>query len=147
MQSWKRGYPIHSLWWDAYNYFVSSDNQQLTQKVLSSLTYENRPEQLETSVSRELYGEHIQGSVSRMEKFNSCPFSHFASHGLKLRERQFFKLEAPDIGQMFHSALKLISDRLHHLKLDWKELTKDQCERLSNDAVEQLAPRLQKKSY
>ncbi|MFD2216292.1 helicase-exonuclease AddAB subunit AddB [Metabacillus endolithicus] len=144
LQSWKRGYPIHSLWWDAYNYFVSSDNQQLTQKVLSSLTYENKPEQLETSVSRELYGEHIQGSVSRMEKFNSCPFSHFASHGLKLRERQFFKLEAPDIGQMFHSALKLISDRLHQLKLDWKELTKDQCERLSNDAVEQLAPRLQK---
>ncbi len=144
LQSWKRGYPIHPLWWDAYNYFVASENQQITKRVLSSLTYENKPEKLDTTISRELYGEHIQGSVSRMEKFNSCPFSHFASHGLKLRERQFFKLEAPDIGQMFHSALKLISDRLQQLKLDWKELTKEQCERLSNDAVERLAPRLQK---
>ncbi|MGM7719472.1 helicase-exonuclease AddAB subunit AddB [Metabacillus sp. Hm71] len=144
LQSWKRGYPIHPIWWDAYNYFITSDNRQLTKRVLSSLTYQNKPEQLETSISRELYGEHIQGSVSRMEKFNSCPFSHFASHGLKLKERQFFKLEAPDIGQMFHSSLKLISDRLQQLNLDWRELTKEQCERLSNDAVDRLAPRLQR---
>ncbi|KKI93556.1 ATP-dependent helicase [Bacillus sp. SA1-12] len=144
LQSWKRGYPINPIWWDAYNYFITSENHQLTKRVLSSLTYQNKPEQLETSISRELYGEHIQGSVSRMEKFNSCPFSHFASHGLKLRERQFFKLEAPDIGQMFHSSLKLISDRLQQLNLDWRELTKEQCERLSNDAVDRLAPRLQR---
>jgi ATP-dependent helicase/nuclease subunit B len=144
LQTWKRGYPIHSIWWDAYNYFIESENQLLTKRVLSSLSYQNKPEQLETSISRELYGEHIQGSVSRMEQFNSCPFSHFATHGLKLRERQYFKLEAPDIGQMFHSALKFISDRLQQLNIDWKELTKDQCERLSNDAVEKLAPRLQR---
>lgn len=144
LQSWKRGYSIHPLWWDAYNYFLNSETKQMTKRVLSSLSYENKSKQLKPGISRELYGEHIQGSVSRMEKFNSCPFSHFASHGLKLRERQFFKLEAPDIGQMFHSALKLISDRLQQLKLDWKELSKDQCERLSNDAVERLAPRLQK---
>ncbi|WP_299091840.1 helicase-exonuclease AddAB subunit AddB [uncultured Metabacillus sp.] len=144
LQSWKRGYPIHPIWWDAYNYFITSEDRQLTKRVLSSLTYQNKPEQLETSISRELYGEHIQGSVSRMEKFNSCPFSHFATHGLKLKERQFFKLEAPDIGQMFHSSLKLISDRLQQLNLDWRELTKEQCERLSNDAVDRLAPRLQR---
>ncbi|MDQ0224220.1 helicase-exonuclease AddAB subunit AddB [Metabacillus niabensis] len=144
LQLWKRGYPIESIWWDAYNYFIDSKNQQITKKVLSSLTYQNAPKQLETSVSRELYGEHIQGSVSRMEQFNSCPFSHFASHGLKLRERQLFKLEAPDIGQLFHSALKLISDKIQQLNLDWKGLTKEQCDRLSNDAVEKLAPRLQR---
>lgn len=144
LQSWKRGYPIHPIWWDTYNHFISSENKLLTKRVLSSLLYQNKPKQLETSVSRELYGEHIQGSVSRMEQFNSCAFSHFSTHGLKLRERQFFKLEAPDIGQMFHSALKMISDQLQHLHLDWRELTKDQCERFSNDAVEKLAPRLQK---
>ncbi|APH05978.1 helicase-exonuclease AddAB subunit AddB [Bacillus weihaiensis] len=144
LQSWKKGYPINPIWWDAYNYFVTSYNQAITKKVLSSLSYENKTEQLDRGVSRELYGEHIQGSVSRMEQFNSCPFSHFASHGLKLKERQFFKLEAPDIGQMFHSALKLISDRLQQLNMDWKELSKDKCDRLSFDAVEKLAPRLQK---
>ncbi|WP_226670020.1 helicase-exonuclease AddAB subunit AddB [Metabacillus litoralis] len=144
LQAWKRGYPIQPIWWDAYNHFVLSETKNITQRVLSSLSYENKPKKLDTAVSRELYSDHIQGSVSRMEQFNSCPFSHFASHGLKLKERQFFKLEAPDIGQMFHSALKLISDRLQQLNIDWQQLTKDQCDRLSNDAVEKLAPRLQK---
>lgn len=144
LQAWKRGYPVSSIWWDSYNYFMSSDEKEKVARVLSSLYYENKTRNLTSDTSRKLYGKHIQGSVSRMEQFNSCAFSHFASHGLKLKERQVFKLEAPDIGQMFHAALKLISDRLHDLKLDWKGLTKDQCERLSVDAVEKLAPRLQR---
>nr|MCX3330404.1 PD-(D/E)XK nuclease family protein [Bacillus pacificus] len=76
--------------------------------------------------------------------FNACPFSHFASHGLHLKERQFFKLEAPDIGQLFHSSLKLISDRLREQKLEWRDLTKDQCNKFSYEAVGRLAPKLQK---
>ncbi|MDQ0232240.1 helicase-exonuclease AddAB subunit AddB [Metabacillus malikii] len=144
LQLWKRGYPVHSIWWDVYNFFIQSEYEQLTRKVLGSLTYQNKLTKLERTVSRELYGEHIQGSVSRMEQFNSCAFSHFASFGLKLKERQLFKLEAPDVGQMFHSALKLISDKLQQMELDWKELTKEQCDRLSYDAVEKLAPRLQR---
>lgn len=79
---------------------------------MSSLFFTNRAKRLNPNVTKELYGDHIQGSVSRMEKFNACAFSHFASHGLKLKDRQFYKLEAPDIGQLFHSALKLISDTL-----------------------------------
>ena len=70
--------------------------------------------------------------------FKACPFSHFASHGLKLKERQFFKLEAPDIGQLFHSALKLISDRLHELKLDWRDLTMEQLTDIRSFKLEKL---------
>ncbi|MED4403120.1 helicase-exonuclease AddAB subunit AddB [Metabacillus fastidiosus] len=144
LQAWKRGYPVHPIWWDTYNYFISSDEKEKTSRVLSSLYFENKEQHLVKETSHKLYGKHIQGSVSRMEQFNSCAFAHFASHGLKLKERQVFKLEAPDIGDMFHAALKHISDRLHQLKLDWKTLTKDQCEKLSIDAVEKLAPKLQR---
>jgi ATP-dependent helicase/nuclease subunit B len=69
---------------------------------------------------------------------------HFATHGLKLKEREFFRLEAPDVGQLFHAALKLMADRMQQLKIEWRDLTKEQCEKLSFDAVEQLAPKLQR---
>ena len=68
---------------------------------------------LSTETSKQLYGEDIVTSVSRMEMFNGCAFSHFAAHGLKLRERQIYRLDAPDIGEMFHGALKMISDYLY----------------------------------
>ena len=60
---------------------------------------------------KELYGDTIQASISRMEKFNSCAFSHFMSHGLRLEERKIFRLEAPDIGELFHGALKYIGTK------------------------------------
>ncbi|MGM0921925.1 MAG: helicase-exonuclease AddAB subunit AddB [Bacillota bacterium] len=144
LQAWKRSYPISSIWWDTYTYFTRQEQKETLSKVVGSLFYRNEAETLQSDISRELYGEHIQGSVSRMEMFKACAFSHYATHGLKLKERQYFRLEAPDIGQMFHSALKLISDRMQQLKLDWKDLSKDQCARLSHDAVETLAPRLQR---
>ena len=112
-------------------------------KVLSSLNYENRTLQLGEDVSKELYGDHIQASVSRMELFHSCPFSHFAQHGLRLRERQVYRLEAPDIGDLFHAALKFIAETVMTQKLSWTDMTREQCEILAKEAVEMLAPKLQ----
>nr|WP_279326011.1 helicase-exonuclease AddAB subunit AddB [Bacillus sp. FJAT-47783] len=145
LQNWKKQYPIHDVWWEVYNFFMTNSKwKQHAIKVISSLFYKNEEKTLDKKVSRKLYGEHIQGSVSRMELFRRCPFSHFASHGLKLKERETFRLNAPDIGQLFHAALKQMSDRLKQLQLDWRDLTKNQCEKLSFDAVEQLAPKLQR---
>ncbi|NPC92125.1 helicase-exonuclease AddAB subunit AddB [Bacillus sp. WMMC1349] len=141
---WTRQYMISDVWWSTYNFLMRGPDRSFSQNILSSLFFRNKVHNLNQHMTRELYGENIQGSVSRMETYNACPFSHFASHGLKLKERQFFKLEAPDIGQLFHSALKLIADRLHELKLDWRDLTKEQCDKLSFDAIERLAPKLQK---
>lgn len=59
-------------------------------RVLSSLFYRNRAKKLSTAVSRDLYGDIIKGSVSRMELFNRCAYAHFAQHGLSLRERDIF---------------------------------------------------------
>ncbi|MEG9296295.1 helicase-exonuclease AddAB subunit AddB [Mangrovibacillus sp. Mu-81] len=144
LQLKKREYPIYDFWWDVYNFYASSPEWKWqAQHILSSLFYENRADSLTEGTSKDLYGDHILASVSRMELFNSCPFSHFASHGLKLREREFFKLEAPDIGEMFHSALKWISEEVERHGLTWSTLSKGQCLQLAKDAVAMLAPKLQ----
>ncbi|MFC4322313.1 helicase-exonuclease AddAB subunit AddB [Litchfieldia salsa] len=145
LQVWIRAYPIEDLWWDSYNYLMNDDAwNERSKKVLGSLFYRNKTKKLPIETTRELFGESIQGSVSRMETFQGCPFSHFANYGLKLKERQIFKLEAPDIGQLFHAALKHISDTLRHRNIDWRDLTIELCEQLSVEAVELLAPKLQR---
>ncbi|MBU8877408.1 helicase-exonuclease AddAB subunit AddB [Bacillus sp. FJAT-29790] len=144
LQLKKRAYPIYDFWWDIYNFYLNNESWRRTAlKVLSSLNYENRSQQLGEEVSKDLYGDLIQASVSRMELFHSCPFSHYTQHGLKLRERQVFRLEAPDIGDLFHAALKYIAEIVMKGKLSWTEMTRDQCEILAKEAVEMLAPKLQ----
>ncbi|EFV78917.1 helicase-exonuclease AddAB subunit AddB [Cytobacillus pseudoceanisediminis] len=144
LQLKKRSYPIYDLWWDVYNCYLNNEQwRRPALKVLSSLNYENRTLQLGADISKELYGDHIQASVSRMELFHSCPFSHFAQHGLRLRERQVYRLEAPDIGDLFHAALKFIAETVMTQKLSWTDMTREQCEILAKEAVEMLAPKLQ----
>jgi ATP-dependent helicase/nuclease subunit B len=143
LQLSKRNYPVLALWWDVYNYYLESNGKEKAKKVFSSLFYTNQTVQLSKQVADELYGDTIQASVSRMELFNSCAFTHFAQHGLKLRERQIFRLEAPDIGELFHAAIKHISDTVNTRNISWAQLTKEQCEVLSKEAVNTIAPKLQ----
>lgn len=144
LQLKKRNYPVYDFWWDVYDYYIKSHQWgDRARKVLSSLFYENRTKQLSESITKELYGDEIQASVSRMELFNSCPFSHYVQHGLKLRDRQIFRLEAPDIGDLFHAALKEIAETVMQQNLSWAQLTRAQAEQLARDAVQKLAPKLQ----
>lgn len=144
LQLKKRNYPIYDFWWDIYNQYMDNvDWKEPATKVFSSLTYQNKATNLTEQTSTELYGDTISASVSRMELFHACPFSHFANHGLKLRERQVYRLEAPAIGDLFHAALKYIAETVLVQNLMWSKLTREQCEQLARDAVDMLAPKLQ----
>lgn len=143
LQLKKKNYPINEFWWDVYNDYANGNWKEQAQKVLASLFYANKTKKLPDAITEELYGDTIQASVSRMELFNGCPFSHFAGYGLNLKERQLFRLKAPDIGELFHAALKTISEMVNEQNLTWAQLTKEQCERLAKQAVAALAPRLQ----
>jgi ATP-dependent helicase/nuclease subunit B len=144
LQLKSRKYPIFDFWWDIYrDYLENTKWRPATIKVLSSLFYSNQTMPISNELTNELYGEEIQASVSRMELFHSCPFSHFAKYGLGLKERQVFRLEAPDIGELFHAALKYISDTILKENKSWKDMSQVDCEKLSSLAMESLAPRLQ----
>ncbi|MDZ5607085.1 helicase-exonuclease AddAB subunit AddB [Bacillus pseudomycoides] len=147
LQNWKRyGFEGNlDFWWDVYNFYVTSPEwKQKSSRVLSSLFYRNRAQKLSPVVSRDLYGDKIKGSVSRMELFNRCAYAHFAQHGLSLRERDIFKLDAPDIGELFHAALKKIADKLLRENRTWADLSIKECEHLSAVVIEEIAPLLQR---
>lgn len=139
----KRGLPIADIWWDVYNWYVTQEawREQLRVRA-SSLFYTNHQQRLKLGTSKLLYGSPLRASVSRMEKFVSCSFAHFASYGLRLKERKMYRLEAPDIGQLFHAALSMIGLRLQSEGIAWDSLTPSQCAERASAAVDLLSPRL-----
>ena len=144
LQLKKRNYPIADFWWDVYNFCMATPVWKAkAERILSSLFYQNETKKLSEETSKELYGDEILASVSRMELFHGCPFSHFTTHGLRLRERDMYRLEAPHIGDLFHGALKWIADEVNRRNLSWAQLSKEQCALLAKEAVAYLAPRLQ----
>lgn len=145
IRQWKRGYLIAPIWWDVYNWLVRQEDwQDHGRRLFGGLFYRNRENRLSRDTSQKLYGETIQASVSRMERFGSCPFQQFASHGLRLQEREIYRLEAPDIGQFFHSALSMMTDYLRKENKDWGSLNDVECAQLTETFVNQLTPKLQR---
>lgn len=144
LRNWLQHGHIHPVWWDVYNWFAGQDQwKSRLERQLQGLFYNNAEPPLQPETIRMLYGETLQASVSRMEKYIGCPFAHFISYGLRLKERRVFRLEAPDIGQLFHAALNWISKRLLEQGMGWQGLSEHACRELADAAVEVLAPRLQ----
>lgn len=139
-----RGYPMKDIWWDVFDWFIKRDEQVMdTKRVLMSLFYENTPSNLEKDTTNELYPKQLKASVSRLETYHRCSYQHFARYGLGLQERPVYKLDAPDIGQLFHEALKQITDWIQVEGRDWNNITKEDTASYAQRAVEQLSPILQ----
>ncbi|MNO43548.1 ATP-dependent helicase/deoxyribonuclease subunit B [compost metagenome] len=145
LRQWRQGTEIPELWWDVYNWFAADANHSHhLNRLLGSLFYRNVGTKLKRGTSLRLYGgSTLRGSVSRMEKFVACSFSHFASYGLRLKERQLYKLQAPDIGQLFHAALSDMAVRLKQEGRGWGSLSPEECRREASETVERLSPMLQ----
>lgn len=144
LRDWRTGQPVPAVWWSVLDWYKQSPEWSgVLNRLIGSLDYRNRAYSLAPATSRKLYGKVLRTSVSRMEKFSACPFSHFASHGLRLKERQLYRLKAPDIGQLFHSALSQLAITFKDQGRSWGSLTPEECLEEADAVVERLAPKLQ----
>lgn len=139
----RTGIMIDPVWWELYNLFVSGPWREQAGRVIPAIFHQNTEKRIPRETTRVLFGSPVKASVSRLEKFRACPFAHFSMYGLRLKERDIYRLEAPDMGELFHAALKTFGEELQRRSLDWGRLSDEQCLQLSSDIVSDLAPRLQ----
>lgn len=140
----RRGYPLSDVWWHVLNWYVGHEPKHSTAyRVLQGLFYENKPIDLSEETVENLYPKKIKASVSRLETYYRCSYQHFAKYSLKLNERQTYKLDAPNIGQLFHEALKIITEWIQVEGRDFSQLTKKDSTAYANRAIGRLAPILQ----
>ncbi|WP_312113811.1 helicase-exonuclease AddAB subunit AddB [Brevibacillus reuszeri] len=141
MRGMKKTGELSPFWWEVYDWFIRFSPETAREKwLLSGLRYRNLPGELSRETSTDLYGKQLKMSVSRLERFQSCPFSHFSSHGLRLSERTQYKLERFDVGELFHASLKLAVEKMNTENLEWGRLTEANSMDLANVVVEELVP-------
>ncbi|MBQ9030860.1 MAG: exodeoxyribonuclease V subunit gamma [Parasporobacterium sp.] len=122
-------------------YFYRKDPRILRQ-ILSGACFQNRALPLDPQTVLDLYGDVLQGSVSRYETFYQCPFRHFLSYGLRLEERPESGVEAADIGTLYHESLERYSRKLQEHQTSFRDITDELSDRLVSEAVEEAAGNL-----
>lgn len=70
-----------------------------------------KPDQYSLRISGEMMDQSYVGrgtmSVSQIEEYASCAFRHFASHVLRLEEREIFQTDASETGTIAHKIMEL----------------------------------------
>jgi len=141
LRAMKKTGELPVFWWEVYDWFIRCSEGAPREKwLLSGLRYVNLPSELPQETSFGLYGKQLKMSVSRLERFQSCPFSHFSSHGLRLSERTLYKLERFDVGELFHASLKRAVEKMNEEDLEWGRLTEANSMQLASEVVEELVP-------
>ncbi|MDB4865782.1 MAG: addB [Cohnella sp.] len=142
LRMFRQGEQPASGWWSVYNWLLENREWKgRLNRLLSSLQYTNQEKPLSPQTSLLLYGDRLLASVSRMERFVACPFRHFAAHGLRLNERRLYRVDAPDIGQLFHAALRQTTEKLFAEDPAAADAVRWQNEAAA--AVERLLPKVQ----
>ena len=83
-----------------------------------------------------LYGKEIFGSVTRLEQFAKCPYAHFIIFGLGLSQREEFRVEAYDYGNVFHRSLEHFSHMLEEQQKTWQDLTEEEIFSMTEECVD-----------
>ncbi len=132
--------PIADIWWEVYGWYHSQSSwASRLQLIIDGLFHENQIDYIPQRRARELYQSPIRTSISRLERFANCPFSHFVAYGLKPEERKEYQLKAPDIGKLFHNTLESFEEALRLNNLDWRHLERSTCDQLVDTVVDKLA--------
>jgi ATP-dependent helicase/nuclease subunit B len=138
------GRPVAAIWWDVYSHLLSSAAERpALLRLLAGMERQNREVDLARPLVHRLYGQTLRASVSRIERYNACPFAFFATYGLRLKERAIYQLAAPDLGTFFHDAMDRFVIELQRRNLNWGELSDNQYSELTRAIVDELSPGLQ----
>ena len=92
---------------------------------------------LTEEAAKRLYGEEFETSITRMERFAVCAFSHFLTYGLGLREREEYDFQAADLGNVCHRALERFSYKVEREAGDWLKLTEEKRKQYVEESVEE----------
>ena len=95
--------------------------------------YEDRP--LAKNIALALYGANLENSVSRLEKFASCCYSHFLRYGMGLSERKEYDFASADLGNVFHEVLEKYTSEIINRHISWKDLPKEESDEILNRAL------------
>ncbi len=114
----------NELWKDVYSWFLKkSEWKDKLELITRGLVYSNEEIPLKDNLAGD--SDKLYTSVSRLEKYNSCPFSYYVQYGLKAKERRMMKLEAPDIGSFLHLVISRFSEDLIKDNLKWADVKEE----------------------
>ncbi len=122
----KNNETIDKIWYSIYQYYKQNETwQKKLQNDMNGLTYTNLPQSINPKNIEKLYGNTLNTSVSRLEKYKSCPFSYYLQYGLKLKEKESLKIHTFETGSFMHETIDEFFEQIREQGLALAEIEEE----------------------
>ncbi|MDO5417983.1 MAG: PD-(D/E)XK nuclease family protein, partial [Lachnospiraceae bacterium] len=125
---------------DLFSYlYHSEDYREQAGKLAEASSYSYEEKGIGREAAKALYGNILQGSVTRLEQYASCAYAHFLRYGLELLERREYELGSVDMGNLFHQSLDFCFEALGEKGIPLTELSPERRQALVQECVTRAA--------
>ena len=121
---------------DVLAWYHFNDNSRL-EKILAALNYSNKAKSINEKNIIRLYGKNLKTSVSRLEQYQKCPFSFHLKYGLKLKEKDEFKIRSIDTGNFMHDVIDSFFKKIDEDCLDVKTISFEEIKEIVYEIIEE----------
>ena len=129
--------PINEIWYAIYQYYQQKLNwQKKLQNDLQGLAFTNLPQPIQKENIDRLYGNTLNTSISRLEKYRSCPFSYYLQYGLKLKEKESLKIHTFETGSFMHETIDEFFEQVREQELGLAELEEEQIYKIVSEIID-----------
>ena len=127
------GKELPEEWKELLLYYYTNSKKKF-KKAVSGIYYSNKAEVLNKENIRKLYSNQLNTTISRLEKYRSCPFSFHMLYGLKIDEKEELRVKPVDTGSFMHEVTDKFFEKIDDLNLDVKTISDKEIE----DIVEEI---------
>lgn len=128
---------IDKIWYYVYYYYKKDVewNEKLQQS-LKGLSYTNIPEKIEQNNIDRLYGNTLVTSISKLERYRSCPFSYYLQYGLKIKPQEELKIQTLNTGTFIHEVIDEFFETVKSQGIELEEITEEQLSEIINKIID-----------
>lgn len=129
---------IEKIWYYIYDYYKKDTewNEKL-QRSLQGLDYTNLPENIEQENIDKLYGNTLVTSISKLERYRSCPFSYYLQYGLKIKPQEELKIQTLNTGTFIHEVIDEFFETAKSQNIKLEEIEDEKILEIINKIVDE----------
>lgn len=133
---------ISDLWRDVYKYYSKDEKyKDITERIIKDIDSTSKLEYVDEDKIKELYNSKTI-SVSRLEKYSSCPFAYFIEYGMNAKDRKEYLFTAPDVGSFVHKIIENYSKCMHKDGITWHDVDDKYIELRVSEMVDELISKI-----
>ena len=128
INEFQNGFDPEELFYTLYKYYEQNERfKYILRENIKYISFKLNEKIKKENIDK-LYGTKLNTSISRLEKYKTCPFSYYLQYVLKLKEKEELKVQNFDTGSFMHDVINSFFEEVNNLEIKLNSISDEEVE-------------------